>query len=205
MDKHFSNQQIKFIIGLLAGSVILAFLMLALIEKILFLPEGVSPPLDLKIPRKTPKVSLEMKISTDQVPNSKILPVSIYLDSQGKKVDGVGVVILYDPNFLEVEPTLGVSATNSALSRIIFPVNATPKGEIRFSLISPINRYFQGRGEIAVLNFKILQEGITDLNFKFRPGATDDCNVSLYKKGIDILEKVKGGGQIFLTFTKQNQ
>ncbi len=201
-NKHFSNQQIKFIVILLASSIILAFLILVLIERMFFLPGGISYPFDSKNPRKTPKVFLEMKISTDQVPNSKILPVSIYLDTQGKKVDGVGIDILYDPNFLEIDAS-GIITESPELAKVIFPVKEAPQGELKFSLISSINRYFEGKGKIATLNFKVLQEGVTDLNFRFRPGATDDCNVVLYKKGIDILEEVKGGGEILLTYDKK--
>jgi len=202
MDKYFSNQQIKFIVTLLASSVILAFLILVLIEKMFFLPEGISPSLDLKIPRKTPKVFLEMKVSSNQTSSSEILPVSLYLNTQGKKVDGVGIVILYDPKFLEIDAS-GIVLKNPQLSKIIFPVKEVSEGELRFSLISSVNGYFQGKGKIATLNFKVLQEGVTDLNFKFRPGATDDCNVVLYKKGVDILEEVKGGGEILLTYEKK--
>ena len=118
MAKYFSNQQIKFIVTLLASSVILAFLILVLIEKMFFLPEGISSPFDLKVSRKTPKVFLEMRVSSNQTSSSEILPVSLYLNTQGKKVDGVGVVILYDPKFLEID-TSGIVAENSGLSRVI--------------------------------------------------------------------------------------
>jgi len=202
MDKYFSNQQIKFIVALLASSVILAFLILVLIEKMFFLPEGISSPFNLKVPRKTPKVFLEMRVSSNQTSSSEILPVSLYLNTQGKKVDGIGIVILYDPKFLKIDAS-GIVAENPELSKIIFPVKEAPEGELRFSLISSVNGYFQGKGKIATLNFEILQEGVTDLNFKFRPGATDDCNVVLYKKGVDILEEVKGGGEILLTYEKK--
>jgi len=201
MDKHFSNQQVKFIIFLLLGSVALAFLILVLIEKMSFFPGGIYSPPDLKVPRKTPKVFLEMKVSSDQISDSKTLPVSLYLNSQGKKVDGIGIVILYDPKFLDIDASR-IIAENSELPKVIFPVKNMPKGELRFSLISSVDGYFQGKGKIATLKFKVLREGTTDLNFKFRPGATDDCNVALYKKGIDVLEEVRGGGQIFLTFAK---
>ncbi len=201
MDKRFSNQQVKFIIFLLLGSVVLAFLMLALIEKMSLLPGEVSSPFNLKVPKKTPKVFLEMKVSSDKISSSKILPVSLYLDSQGKKIDGVGIDILYDPKFLDIDASK-VVAENSELPKVIFPVRKMPKGELKFSLISSVNGYFQGKGKIATLKFKVLREGTTDLNFKFKPGATDDCNVVLYKKGVDILGEVRGGGQIFLTFAK---
>jgi len=197
----FSEKQIKFIIGILLGSIILAFFLLALIERFLFLPQE-NFLLNLKVPQENPKVSLEMVILPFPTSSEEgeILPVEIYLDSQGRKVDGVGVVILYDPEFLEIEIPSGLKVENLGLSRILFPVKDNfPKGELRFSLISQPGRYFQGRGKIASLKFKILKEGITDLNFKFKPGATDDCNVSLYKKGVDILGEVRGGGQVSLT------
>jgi len=200
-NKYFSNQQVKFIISLLLGSIVLAFLMLALIEKMSLLPGEVSSPFNLKVPKKTPKVFLEMKVSSDKISNSKVLPVSLYLDSQGRKIDGVGIDILYDPKFLDIDASK-VVAENSELPKVIFPVRKMPKGELKFSLISSVNGYFQGKGKIATLKFKVLREGTTDLNFKFKPGATDDCNVVLYKKGVDVLGEVRGGGQVFLTFAK---
>ena len=200
-NKYFSNQQVKFIISLLLGSIVLAFLMLALIEKMSLLPGEVSSPFNLKVPKKTPKVFLEMKVSSDKISKSKVLPVSLYLDSQGKKIDGVGIDILYDPRFLDIDASK-VVAENSELPKVIFPVRKMPKGELKFSLISSVNGYFQGKGRIATLKFKVLREGTTDLNFKFKPGATDDCNVVLYKKGVDVLDEVRGGGQVFLTFAK---
>ncbi len=200
-NKYFSNQQVKFIISLLLGSIVLAFLMLALIEKMSLLPGEVSSPFNLKVPQKTPKVFLEMKVSSDKISKSKVLPVSLYLDSQGKKIDGVGIDILYDPRFLDIDASK-VVAENSELPKVIFPVRKMPKGELKFSLISSVNGYFQGKGKIATLKFKVLREGTTDLNFKFKPGATDDCNVVLYKKGVDVLDEVRGGGQVFLTFAK---
>jgi len=200
-NKYFSNQQVKFIISLLLGSIVLAFLMLALIEKMSLLPGEVSSPFNLKVPKKTPKVFLEMKVSSDKISKSKVLPVSLYLDSQGKKIDGVGIDILYDPRFLDIDASK-VVAENSELPKVIFPVRKMPKGELKFSLISSVNGYFQGKGKIATLKFKVLREGTTDLNFKFKPGATDDCNVVLYKKGVDVLDEVRGGGQVFLTFAK---
>ena len=160
MNKYFSNQQIKFIVILLTSSIILAFLILVLIERMFFSPGGTSSPFNSKNPRKTPKV------------------------------------------FLEID-TSGIIAENPELAKLIFPVKEVPQGELKFSLISSINKYFEGKGKIATLNFKVLQEGTTDLNFRFKPGATDDCNVVLYKKGIDILEEVKGGGEILLTYDKK--
>jgi len=194
-ERNFSEKQIKFGLGILGISIILAFAILTLLQKLPLPLNKISPSFQIKVPKQVKKVYLEMKFPSKIALSSSTLPVKIYLNSQEKKVDGVGIVIMYDPEYLEIEPN-EVKATDANLAQLVFPVVSPLEGELKFSLISLVHRFFQGEGEIAEVNFKILKAGRTDLGFKFIPKAHDDCNVSLYQQGEDILDEVRGGGTL---------
>jgi hypothetical protein len=121
------------------------------------------------------------------------IKVSVFIDSGGRIVDGLDVILRYNPAYLEVEGgEKFLDSSDSVFS--VFPSSKIDpqKGKIVFSaLATPPKGKFEGKGRVASISFKAKKKGETEISFVFAPSSTIDTNVSSFSESKDILEKVE--------------
>ncbi len=138
-------------------------------------------------------VQLNKKTITLSAPQNiyrinEVIPVTATIDTGAQLVDGVDLLIHYDPKILEV--------TSSGLikGRILeeYPTMTADasKGLISISGISNLRSGFKGKGQFAIINFKAKALGKTALNIDFNAGSTTDSNLVEAGTSKDILERV---------------
>ena len=120
-------------------------------------------------------------------------PVGIVLDSAGKSVDGVDVIIKFDPKMAQVVSSK-VAATNLFQE---FPQNLIDNtlGQIKFSALTFNSRPVTGI--IGTFTFKPLAKGTVNLTFDYIFGSTKDSNVAEHGSAKDVLGQVTNGSYIF--------
>jgi len=120
-------------------------------------------------------------------------PVGIVLDSAGKSVDGVDVIIKFDPKKAQVVSTK-VASTNLFQE---FPQNIIDNnlGQVRFSALTFNSRPVTGI--IGTFTFKPLAKGTVDFSFDFALGATKDSNIAEHGTAKDVLGSVTNGEYVF--------
>lgn len=115
--------------------------------------------------------------------------VGIYLNTNGAKVDGVDVKLIYEPAKLEAQqitpvtsifPDFPTKRIDAAASKIT--ISATATAGSPYSNTTPT--------KIASITFKPLTSGTTTVKFDFTPGATTDSNVVENQTNLDILTSV---------------
>lgn len=113
-------------------------------------------------------------------------PVGIILDSGDSEIDGVDVVITFDPKKARVVTNEVASA--GLLDQV--PLNRVDNitGKIRFSALT--FKAKQVNGILGSFRFEPLVAGRVDFKFDFKPGATVDSNVAQHGSASDALEKV---------------
>lgn len=120
-------------------------------------------------------------------------PIGILVDSAGKSIDGVDVVITFDPTKVKVD---GSSLSTTSLFEQ-YPLNTVDnvKGEIKLSggtfSAKPIT------GIIATFRFQPLSKGEVNFVIKFTAGATTDSNIADHTTAKDILGSVENGRYFF--------
>lgn len=120
-------------------------------------------------------------------------PIGIILDSAGKSVDGVDVVISFDPTKVEIVS----GKVNPTTVFTEFPLNKvdTVLGKLRFSGLTfspgPVT------GVVGTFSIKPLVRGEVNLTFDFVAGATTDSNIAMHGSATDILGKVVNGRYFF--------
>lgn len=120
-------------------------------------------------------------------------PLGIVLDTRGKSIDGVDVLINFDSNKAQV---VGSKVSTTALFEE-FPQNVVDnvKGQIRFSALT-----FDAKpktGIVGTFTFKPRSVGQVDFNFEYTFGSTKDSNVADHDSGKDILGEVSNGSYSF--------
>lgn len=120
-------------------------------------------------------------------------PVGIVVDTAGKVVDGVDVVINFDPARVQVvgtrvEPTTILEE---------YPLNKidNTKGEIKFSALTFNPKALAGVA--GTFRFRPLARGEVNLTINFTPEATTDSNIAEHGTAKDILGKVLNGSYFF--------
>lgn len=113
-------------------------------------------------------------------------PLGIVLDSADKNVDGVDVVINFDPNKVRIVTT---AVTTTTLFEE-FPQNKVDnlRGQIKFSALTFTPK--PTTGIVGTFSLKPLVKGEINLTFAFTPGATTDSNVAEHATAKDVLVKV---------------
>ncbi len=119
--------------------------------------------------------------------------LGIILDSAGKTIDGVDVIINFDPTRAQVID----SKVNTASLFEQYPLNSVDntKGKIRFSGLTfnpkPVT------GIIGTFRFQSLGKGEVNFSFDFTLGATTDSNIAEHGSAKDVLGKVTNGTYFF--------
>lgn len=120
-------------------------------------------------------------------------PVGIVVDSGGKSVDGVDVIVNFDPKKVMVVNTQ-VSTTTMFEQ---FPLNQVDnvRGQIRFSALT-----FSPKpvvGIVGTFQVRPLVKGEVTLSFDFTPGASTDSNVAEHGTAKDVLGSVTNATYTF--------
>ncbi len=121
--------------------------------------------------------------------NTQNYPAGVVIDSGGKSIDGIDVVVDFDPKKVQV---VGSEVSPSAMFER-FPLNSVDnvKGQIRFSALTFSPK--PEAGIAATFRFKPLSPGTVSFNFEFSLGKTTDSNMAEHGSAQDILGKVENG------------
>ena len=125
--------------------------------------------------------------------NKMTYPVGILLDSAGHSVDGVDVIINFDPKKAKVVDTK-ISAATLFESILINSVDNV-KGQIKFSALT-----FNAKpltGIVGTFRFQPLATGTVNFTFAYTPKLTTDSNIAEHGTALDILGQVTNGSYVF--------
>ncbi len=118
--------------------------------------------------------------------------VDVYLDTNGEAVDGVDLILEYNPSFVQLNGTAKFFNTEgSVFSNFIGAKADKEEGRIEISALTSPGNSFQGRGKIGSLVFSSQSAGNTKISFVFKKGDTTDTNVSSYSQSGDTLDRVQ--------------
>jgi hypothetical protein len=124
--------------------------------------------------------------------------IGVYLNTNGAKVDGADIKLVYEPAKLEAQqitpetsvfpdfPTKTIDATTGKIT-----ISATAAVGSPYSTTSPI--------KIVTITVKPLVSGTTTVKFDFTAGATTDSNVVENQTNLDILTSVTNGAYTLTT------
>lgn len=141
----------------------------------------------------TENASLSLTPATGEYAFSSVIPVGIIVDSSGKAIDGVDVIINFDPKKVKV-------LDNKIAGANFFeniPVNNVDNvaGKITFSGLTfspkPVT------GIIGTFRFQPLVKGEVDFAFNFTLGSTTDSNIAGSETAKDILGSAPGAKFVF--------
>jgi len=133
------------------------------------------------------KAILSLFVEQEEIKAGDEIKVNIILDTQSQPVDGVDVILKYDPLVLKAqdkEVKKGEVFTNFMTNEI-----NQETGIIKFSALSQPGQAFTGQGVLAFIDFQALKQGQTPISFVFEPASTQDTNVASQSK--DILKEVR--------------
>jgi hypothetical protein len=118
------------------------------------------------------------------------LVLRINLDTGGHTINGVDVILRYDPKLL-------FASSNRIIKGDIFqeyPLSDvdSKNGIVRVSAISSISsKGYNGMGDIAAISFRTISQGDASFSVEFKKGDTTNTNVVEAFTGKNILEEVK--------------
>ncbi len=143
-----------------------------------------TPPSTVAVP-VTSQTSISLSADKSQLRVRERILVTINVAS-AKKVDGVDLIITYDPKLLTAQPTvLGTIFSDYPQNK----VDAT-LGRVSVSGITTQQGGVIPEGQFAAVTFVAKAVGLTKVSLDFTPGKTGDTNVTETGTGADILEKV---------------
>lgn len=149
--------------------------------------------LSTKAAEQTVSLSLSPSSGNYSFSPTSTTPIGIVLDSAGKSVDGVDVIIGFDPKKVQVVGSK-VATTNLFTE---FPQNTVDnvRGQIRFSALTFNSRPVTGI--IGTFALRPVSAGTASLTFDFTLGSTKDSNVAEHGTAKDVLGKVENGKYVF--------
>ena len=119
---------------------------------------------------------------------NEVISVNVMVESGGHDLDGVDLIIRYDPKILEA--TSGGIIKGKIFDEYPLKSVDSKKGLIAISGISSLKSSFKGTGLFATMNLKAKAPGITALTVDFATGSTSDSNLVEAGSARDILEAV---------------
>ena len=156
--------------------------------------------------RSTQGVS-RVVVSRQHAPASVVLTPNVYSDGRieievhvrsfAYLVDGVDVVLLYDPTKVQLAGALVDAVAPTGVFPQFLPGDVDAgQGVVRFSLLSlPSKPTVIEDAHVATVVFEALQSGNTTISLRYEDGASSDTNIA--SGGQDILGHV-GHAEIFL-------
>ncbi len=154
--------------------------------------EGVAENLRAKAATSDVVLALSPQSQTVEfTPNTSYVE-GITLDSGGKKVKAVDVIISYNPEQISIEPQVAVGTLleHYPLSRVDQKL-----GKIKISAINFTAK--PALGIFATFRFKAKTIGQSQIAFDFIPGEKLDSNVVDFESDQDVLTKVQNASLTF--------
>lgn len=133
------------------------------------------------------KISLSASKTSFKV--NEAVPVSVMVDTGGRTIDGVDLIVKFDPKILEA--TAGGLIKGKILDE--YPLKSVDinKSLIYISGVSNSKNGFGGTGQFALINFKAKSAGRTSLTIGFiKNGETTDSNLVEIGASKDVLDQV---------------
>lgn len=155
-------------------------------------PISYSSPAPIVTQTKTSSALLALQTASLDVFVDQDIPVDIALDTDKASVDGVDVIISFDPAMLKVMPQTvnGKQVPVKVGTQFSdYPQNALEKGKITLSAIST-SVPFSGKGILGTVTFKALKIGAAQIKIEYIPNSTTDSNIAQTGSAKDILSKV---------------
>lgn len=135
--------------------------------------------------------SLSISPQNIQTKQGDQFTVKVFVDTQGRLVNGIDAIAVYDPKVLEVvdQPTSGDLFT----SLLVNTVDPT-RGQIILtgSRLSKQSQPLAGTGTLANISFVAKTSGTTNITILFDPTTTTTSNVVEAKTSNNILTDVNG-------------
>ncbi|MDD5416034.1 MAG: cohesin domain-containing protein [Candidatus Daviesbacteria bacterium] len=174
----------KFIF-LVLGLILLAELIYAI--RVLTLP---APPIAGKVPLQSKVGTISLNVPKNTYRINEIVPVAVNIETGSQAINGVDVVIHYDPKVLEA--TSGGLIKGRLFEEYPTMIVDASKGLIAISGINSLQNVFKGTGQFATINFKTkIASGKTSLTVDFKDkGSTIDSNLVEASTAKDIVEQV---------------
>lgn len=179
MDKILTRKNIFIVLGVIIA--------LEVIWAVWFLVKGVQlqgqPALTTQVPLKQTAITLSSPKLEYKAGDKVTVDISI---TSSKKVDGVDLIIIYDPKVLTAQPAiLGTIFSD-------YPQNSVDQtlGRVSISGITTQQGGVIPKGEFGKVTFVTKALGVTKISLDFTPGKTVDTNVIETGTGKDILGKV---------------
>lgn len=119
---------------------------------------------------------------------NEIIPVSVMIDTGSHTVDGVDLVVSFDPKILEVAS--GGLVKGSIFDEYPLMSLDPKKGLLSISGVSNFKNSFKGTGQFATINLRAKVPAKTSLTIDFNKGSTTDSNLVETATSKDILEDV---------------
>lgn len=184
---------IRIVIGLIFIGLII-FIVFQIYNAIQLLSKTGSPPSTSSNNSSAASPTVGLSIANPDIAVGSQIQVPISVNTSGKKVIGVDVVIKYDPQFFQAtnSGTLKVFQPSQIFDEYPIAVADTNRGEIRVSGIASNSQSgFNGIGVLGTLTLKTLKTGQSTLTFDYLPNGTTDSNMVEYMTGVDILSAVE--------------
>ena len=140
-----------------------------------------------------PSISLSPATGSFDFAQGLTYPVGIVVDSAGKSVDGIDVVISYDPAKAQIVGGK-VNATSLFPENPLNSVDAV-RGKIRFSVLT-----FEPKAETGIVgtfSFRSLAKGEVNFTIDYTAGATTDSNMAEHGSAIDVLSNIENATYTF--------
>ncbi len=189
--KKIMSKQTHALGWMIISIIILAFIVFALKYSKVEVGDGLTITTKISRPKifkdLDKKAVLSLITQEKEVAVGETVNVSIYLDTQGKLVDGVDVILKYDTIILKAKDK--EVKKGEVFSNVMTNEIDQKTGLIKFSALSQPGQTFSGTGTLVTLNFKALRSGQTAIAFVFEKGSTEETNVA--SQGKDILKEVK--------------
>lgn len=137
----------------------------------------------------TREVSLSLSPDSQEVKLGESFTATIVLDTAGREVNAVDVVLDFDQDMFEVVE--GKAAAGKAFDRYFRNAAANDKGLFTLSAAMDPGKSFKGKATLATLTLTGKKSGSSIVSIRFKEGSTVDSNVSFGDEATpDLLEKV---------------
>jgi hypothetical protein len=156
-------------------------------------------PTTTKVQAALGPASLSVSPNTGTYSVDQEFEAQIQVDTAGKSVDGVDLVLRYDPLALRVVEIIeGTVFPSSALQEVDWSM-----GEIIIGAHESQGASFSGTGTVATIRFLVIAgETPTTLRVRFRPADTTDSNLAEIDTNQEVLGEV-GYGRYILVGTPE--
>lgn len=142
---------------------------------------------------------IELLVEKTQFKVGEQVPVKIKVASGDHYINGVDVIIKFDPKILDEAQRPSLSTSNLFDEYPLAKVDRK-NGLVQISGITSLSKKgFKGTGELATVLLKAKAAGSAVVTVEFAPGITSDSNLIEIDSSTDILESV---GNINLSIIK---